>query len=162
MEVSSLSQLYVFFISVGAGAVCGVFFDIQRTIRKHFYAGKWRTAFEDILFTLFCIWVILAVGYIFDEGAIRYYLILGSISGALFYAAFLSSFFMKLSGKLLNLILKAVVLPTKKLLKAAAYPVRKILNFRKRFSAKRKKVLKNIFSKLGRRIKKLKKRIKML
>ena len=106
--------------------------------------------------------VILSVGYLFDEGAIRYYLILGSISGTLFYAAFLSRPFMKICGKILDLTAKLIINPIKKIFKLALQPIKKILLLRRMFSAKRKKIIKNIFSKLQRRTKKLKKRIKML
>ena len=162
MEVSSLSQLYVFSISLCSGMLCGMFFDIQRSLRKKLHAGEWRTALEDVIFTLFCIGITLSVGYFFDEGAVRYYLILGSISGALFYAAFLSGVFMKSCGKILDLIVKLIIVPVKKIFKLSLYPIKKILVLRKRFSAKRRKIIKNIFTKLKRRTKKLKKRIKML
>lgn len=162
MEVSSISQLYVFMVSLGAGVLCGLFFDIQRSLRKKLHAGEWRTAFEDVIFILFCIGITLSVGYFFDDGAVRYYLILGSISGALFYAAFLSGIFMKICGKTLDLIVKLIIAPAKKIFKSALYPIKKIWILRKRFSAKRRKIVKNIFSKLKRRTKKLKKRIKML
>ncbi len=162
MEVSSLSQLYVFAISLGAGVLCGMFFDIQRSLRKKLHAGEWRTALEDVIFILFCIGITLSVGYFFDEGAVRYYLILGSISGALFYAAFLSGIFMKICGEILDLIVKLILVPAKKIFKSALYPIKKIWILRKRFSSKRRKIVKNIFSKLKRRTKKLKKRIKML
>lgn len=162
MEISSTRQLYVFAISLIAGMLCGMFFDIQRSLRKKLHAGDWRTTLEDVIFTLFCVGVILSVGYIFDEGAIRYYLILGSISGALFYAAFLSPIFIKICGKILDLAGKLIVAPIKKIFKSALYPIKKILLLRRMFSAKRKKIIKNILSKLQRRTKKLKKRIKML
>lgn len=162
MEVSSLSQLYVFMVSLGSGMLCGMFFDIQRSLRKKLHAGEWRTALEDVIFILFCIGITLSVGYFFDEGAIRYYLILGSISGALFYAAFLSGIFMKIYGKTLDLIVKLILVPAKKIFKSALCPIKKICLLRKRFSAKKRKVVKNILSKLKSRRKKLKKRIKML
>ena len=162
MEISSKSQLYVFAISLAAGMLCGIFFDIQRSLRRKLHAGEWRTLLEDIIFTFFCIGIILSVGYIFDEGAIRYYLVLGSISGALFYAAFLSQLFMKICGKILDLTVKLIITPIKKIFKSALYPIKKILLLRRMFSEKRRKIIKNILSKLQRRTKKLKKRVKML
>ena len=69
---------------------------------------------------------------------------------------------MKICGKFLDLIVKLIIVPVKKIFKSAMYPVKKIWLLRKRFSAKRRKIIKNIFSKLKRRTKKLKKRIKML
>jgi hypothetical protein len=88
--------MYVFLLCVLLGLGCGVFFDFQRCVRKKFFAGILRTTLEDILFATLCIGAVIALGFFFNNGEIRYYQILGSVSGALFYAALLSKLVSKI------------------------------------------------------------------
>ena len=89
MEVSSTHQLFVFVLCVISGAGCGAFFDVQRSIRKLHFAGTFRIIAEDLLFVIICTAVAILLGYFFNRGQMRYYQIMGLISGALFYIAFI-------------------------------------------------------------------------
>ena len=123
MEVSSLNQLCVFGISVFSGMLCGAFFDFQRVLRKKKQAGTLRTVFEDIIFSAFCSATVLGTGYFFDNGEIRYYLLLGCISGGLFYCAFFSRFTMDFMSKGYDIVSKTVVRPVLKLMRMVKKPV---------------------------------------
>lgn len=162
MEVSSSHQMYVFLLCVLLGLGCGVFFDFQRCVRKKFFAGILRTTLEDILFATLCIGAVIALGFFFNNGEIRYYQILGSVSGALFYAAFLSKLVSKIFLFFFGITEKIIVKPFLWLCKTVIIPFRylrdalkKLCKGFKRLSARASKALRN-------RLKMLKKRIKML
>lgn len=162
MEVSSSHQIYVFVLYVLLGIACGAFFDVQRFLRKLYTAGQTRTQLEDILFAVVCVGAALGLSYFFNNGELRYYQIMGSISGVLFYAAALSRIFMKILNVLFMLLKKIIIRPVIKIFCLLLVPIRKIFRLCRRIFTKIRKK----FSGLGRNIKKqkkrLKKRIKML
>ena len=162
MEVSSKQQLFVFMVYIASGMGCGVFFDVQRSIRKVFSAGKIRTLLEDILFAFVCIAGTIIASFIFNRGEMRYYQIMGLISGVLFYAAFLSPYAMKTLIALNRALRKFIINPIIVIVKIVLSPFKKINLFLK----KKYRKIKMCFLKAVRRIKtvknKVKKRMKML
>lgn len=162
MEVSSSHQIYVFVLYVISGVLCGAFFDVQRFLRKLYKAGQTRTQLEDILFAVVCVGAMLTLSYFFNNGEIRYYQIMGSISGALFYAAALSRIFMKILNVLFVLIKKLIIRPIIKICLVLFIPIRKIFRFCRKICLKIKKRLFIIVRNIKKRKKRLKKRIKML
>ncbi len=162
MQVSSSHQMYVFLLCVALGIGCGVFFDFQRSIRKIFFAGVLRTTLEDILFAFICIGAVLALGFFFNNGQIRYYQILGSISGALFYAAFLTRGVTKLFSVFYSVTGKIIVRPIIKICALAVVPLRYLLAFAKRLQKEFKGANVKALRALQSSRKMLKKRIKML
>lgn len=162
MEVSSSHQIYVFSLCVISGMLCGAFFDVQRFLRRVHSAGSARTMLEDIIFAFVCVGVMIGFSFHFNNGEIRYYQVMGSVSGALFYAAALSRLFMKVLNLLFSLVRNLVVKPLVKICLALLVPIKKLTAIVKKTVLKTRK----IFSRLGRNIKKrrkrLKKRIKML
>ena len=109
MEVSSSHQMYVFFLSVLSGLGCGVFFDLQRSLRRLHFAGSIRTTIEDIIFVVVAVGVTIALGFFFNNGQMRYYQVMGSVSGALFYAAFLSRIVMKILKFIYSMFAKIIL-----------------------------------------------------
>lgn len=162
MEVSSSHQMYVFFLSVLSGIGCGVFFDLQRSLRRLRFAGGIRTTIEDIIFVIVSLGVTIALGFFFNNGQMRYYQVMGGISGALFYAAFLSRTVMKLLQLVYSILEKIIVKPVALLLRIASVPMRKLWDIVKALSGKMKKIKKKISRNLKKGKKHLKKRIKML
>ena len=162
MEVSSSHQMYVFALYVLLGLLCGAFFDVQRFLRKLHRAGSTRTQLEDILFAFVCVASMLGLGYFFNNGEIRYYQIMGSISGFLFYASVLSRIFMKTLNVLYSIIKKLIIRPIVKILYLLFIPIRKILYFGKKITLKIKKLFLRTRRNIKKRKKRLKKRIKML
>lgn len=162
MEVSSSHQMYVFLLCVALGIGCGVFFDFQRSIRKIFFAGVLRTTIEDILFAFMCIGAVLALGFFFNNGQIRYYQILGSVSGALFYAAFLTKWVTRLLSLFYSAIEKIIVKPFIKICKITFIPIRSLYIASKRLYKEISAVCTKALRALKSGQKMLKKRIKML
>ena len=162
MEVSSSHQMYVFLLCVLLGTGCGVFFDFQRCIRKKFFAGILRTTLEDILFAFVCIGAVIALGFFFNNGQIRYYQILGSVSGALFYAAFLSKLVSKIFLLFFGIAEKIIVKPFLWLCKTAIIPLRYLSEAQKRLHKGFKRLRIRVLETQKNSLKMLKKRIKML
>lgn len=162
MEVSSSHQMYVFLLCLALGIGCGVFFDFQRSIRKIFFAGVLRTTLEDILFVFLCIGAVLALGFFFNNGELRYYQILGCVSGALFYAAFLTRWVTKLFSLFYSITEKIIVKPFIKICTLALIPARSFCTVVKRLLKKLKAVCTKVLHALKNNLKMLKKRIKML
>lgn len=96
MEVSSRHQLDVFFLCIFAGILCGIFFDLQRSVRKISCKGRIITTIQDLLFALFYVGVALFVGFNFNHGEVRYYQVLGVFFGILLYLLLFSNFIRKI------------------------------------------------------------------
>ena len=162
MEVSSSHQVYVFFIYVISGIGCCIFFDLQRFIRRLLKAGNVRTLLEDVLFAMICVSVLLAAGFLFNDGQMRCYQFAGAVSGALFYAAFLSGKVIFIMEKMYGIIKKILVKPVVKIIKIIYIPFRKSAAIIKRAFLKAKRMLMRLKRSIKKRNKMLKKRIKML
>ena len=162
MEVSSTHQIYVFTLYVISGMMCGAFFDIQRFLRKLHRAGNARTQLEDILFAILCIGIILTLSYFFNNGEIRYYQLMGCVSGALFYMAALSRIFTKILYMAFKCIKNLLVKPLVKICVILYIPVRKFTVWIKEKCRRLKKIISGIKRNIKKRKKRLKKRIKML
>ncbi len=162
MEISSKHQLVVFLLSIFSGMACALFFDIQRSLRRLYSAGKVRTTAEDILFAIIVTSVLIGLGFFFNRGQIRYYQIMGALSGALFYAAFLSRSTMRFISGIYKIIYKYFIRPIRKLVRCVLFPVGKLCAFLKSGIIKAKRVKKRILKHTKIRFKALKKRMKML
>ncbi len=162
MEVSSSHQIYVFSLSVILGMACGAFFDVQRFLRKISSAGTVRTTLEDILFAILCVSIMLGSSFMINNGEIRYYQIMGAVSGMLFYAALLSRTFLKILAFIFRVTVNLVVKPLIKIIRLLMIPVKKIVALLKRRMARIKNKLKGVKRSVKKRKKLIKKRIKML
>lgn len=162
MEVSSSHQLDVFFICVLSGIVCGIFFDLQRSVRKISCRGRTVTTLQDLLFALFYVGVALFVGFNFNHGEVRYYQVLGVVFGVLLYLLLFSSLVMKI----IELVGKAFYISV---IKPLGFVIGRLFNLGKRLFSllvkahKRIKVVLRIGYNIQKNnIKWLKKRMKML
>ena len=162
MEVSSSHQIYVFSLSVLLGMGCGAFFDVQRFLRKISFATTLRTTLEDILFTLLCIMIMLGSGFLINDGEIRYYQVLGAVSGMLFYAAFLSHIFLKILSAVFAIIKNLILKPLFKAVRILMLPISQIASFARKRFVRIKNILKTMKKSAKKRKKLIKKRIKML
>ncbi len=162
MEVSSSHQLFVFVLCILSGVACGVFFDVQRSIRKVLEAGKIRTLFEDLLFALICTAAAIIVAFCFNRGEMRYYQVLGFVGGVLFYAAFLSSLTVKILIRIYKLLELLIINPALLILRIIMLPFAKIFLILKRIYIKINAYLRKFSQRLKEQKKKLKKRMKML
>ncbi len=162
MEVSSSQQMYVFTACVISGIICGVLFDIQRSIRIWSAAGKVRTTVEDGIFAIFCTAVAISVGFFFNNGEIRYYQVMGMLSGALFYGAFLSHVVMKLLKFVWRMFFRIIVKPIIKSVKVICIPFREIYAAAKKKIGRLRTRFRNRIRAIEKGRKHLKKRMKML
>ena len=125
-------------------------------------AGKIRTLLEDLLFAFVCTAGAIIAGFLFNRGQMRYYQIMGLISGVLFYAAFLSPFTMKVLIAVYRILKKIIIKPIVVTARIMLAPFVKVYLFLKKIYLK----IKVYSSKAVRRIKtdknKVKKRMKML
>lgn len=162
MLVSSSHQIYVFSLFILLGMACGALFDVQRFLRRKRFAGSVRTTLEDIVFTVLFVGIMLGASFAVNSGEIRYYEIMGAVSGILFYAAFLSRIFLKILAFVFKTAEKLLVKPIVKTTLLFIVPIKKIaLRIRKRF-VKIKRKLKGIRKDAKKRKKIIKKRVKML
>lgn len=162
MEVSSSRQVSVFLLCVLSGLLCGVFFDVQRLLRRMFAAGSARTIVEDIMFALFTVFMIIAPGFIYNNGEMRYYQVIGILCGGIFYAVALSGVNMKILQFLFHLGEKIIVVPTVKICRILTIPMKMAIRKIKKLKNLGKRVQKKLLRQSEKRRKDLKKRIKML
>ena len=162
MEVSSSHQMYVFALYLLMGMLCGAFFDVQRFLRRLHRAGRARTQLEDVLFAFVCVGAMLGLSYFFNNGEIRYYQIMGSVSGVLFYSAALSRAFMKILNVITVLIKNIIIKPVIKICCVLLIPILKVFRHFRKICTKVKKLFLRVGRKIKIRKKSIKKRIKML
>lgn len=162
MEVSSSRQVCVFLLCVVSGLICGAFFDIQRFLREKYKAGKTRTLMEDLLFAIVCIATVIGFGYFFNNGELRYFQLMGTLSGVLFYGALLSNIFRKLLNVLFSFFIHNILTPIKKIFRLVMLPIKAVSERLKKLKNRKNKMLKCFARHFEKRKKRLKKRIKML
>ena len=162
MEVSSSHQVNVFFIYVLSGLICGIFFDVQRLLRRMFSAGTTRTLLEDFVFAVFAVFMTIVPGFIYNNGEMRYYQIIGILCGGTLYASALSRMVMKILSFLFHLIEKIIVKPAVKICLLLTIPVKWMIRRIKKLKNLGKRVQKKLSRHSKKRRKALKKRIKML
>ena len=141
---------------------CGIFFDVQRSIRRVLSAGKIRTLLEDFFFGIVCTAGAIATGFLFNRGQMRYYQVMGLVSGVLFYAAFLSPFMMKFLTVMYSLLRKYVIKPATVIIRFIFLPFCKICLFLKKKYGRIKVNILKITRVLKLKRKTTKKRMKML
>ncbi len=162
MEVSSSHQLDVFFLCVLTGILCGIFFDLQRSIRKISCRGRTLTTLQDLLFAFFYVGVALYVGFSFNHGEVRYYQVLGVVCGVLLYLLLFSTLVMKVMQYVGKAFYISVIKPLKFLMVRLFTLIKKIFSVLVKAVKRIKTVAKIGCSIQMNNIKRLKKRLKML
>ena len=162
MTVSSSQQMNMFLISVIVGIACAFVFDLQRFARKKMRTGEILTNLEDLAFAIVLTAAVIASGYVFNRGNLRYYQILGAAFGMFVYMLFFSRFVMKVTEIVFKIFVKLFVRPIAFLLKFLIKVFRIVEGALKRIfrllTVKLKKYAR--FMLIG--AKSLKKRVKML
>ena len=114
------NQAYLFFIFIIDGILIGLLFDLFRISRKVIKTNNLATYVEDILFWILTGLIILYSIFVFNNGELRLFMFLGIILGAFIYMLFISSYFIKINMKIVNLlksILKVLCIPINFVLK---------------------------------------------
>lgn len=127
MENTIILQLYLLLIFVITGIIIGIFFDIFRILRKSFKTPDIITYIEDVIFWILSGLFFLYILFIYNNGEIRSYVIIGLLLGILLYFLLISKYFIKINVLIINfvktIILNVIIKPIKILLKL----LRKIL-----------------------------------
>ena len=117
------SELAVFGVSIILGAVCGLVFDVFRSLRLRIRAGLKTVAFQDILFWLIMSALFFAAVYKYNSGQLRFYIFIGAFLGLALYLMTVS----KVCILFISLIIKAIISAAGFLYKILTYPVRIIV-----------------------------------
>ena len=129
----------LFLTSIQIGILMGVVFDIIRIFRKIIKHPNFFVQIEDMLFWVSCAFMSFYMLYICNYAAIRPFVFIGIILGAIFYFISFSSWFMKLATIIIDYVknlIKRVVMylikPIKRLINFLAWPLRYLkLQYRK-------------------------------
>ena len=141
MSKVGLGQLDVFYISLLWGAGIGILYDVFRCVRKIVKHNVVVTAIEDIVFWLICAWLVFYMLYRFNQGSIRFYIVMGMLFGAFVYRCSISELlvegfafiigkimiFFTVIGKYPWLFLKKFIKNVHKLLKNAARTIKLVI-----------------------------------
>ncbi|MDW5298663.1 MAG: spore cortex biosynthesis protein YabQ [Sedimentibacter sp.] len=161
MDFLPYSQEYMLAVSIMGGMLLGFVWDIYRLVRHYVKMGTIGIALGDLIYWIisiyFSIQLILDISY----GNVRMFILMGFMLGAFLYFYGLSSYFLKVFIRIIDLILKVVkkiifflIEPIKyiiELLKGILYPLKlkydKLRNKAKKrykfFKFRLKKVSKN-------------------
>ena len=119
MENSNiLYQIYSLLLFMISGIIIGLFFDIFRILRKTFKTPDLITYIEDAIFWIITALFLLFIIFVFQNGEIRNYTILGLIIGIAIYILTISKYFIRINVFIVNL-LKTII---KDILKILLYP----------------------------------------
>lgn len=120
MTVTLREQISLFAFCILCGAAVAVVFDLFRISRRLVRTSVWLTALEDVFFCILMAAMVFFVGLMCNDGEFRWYMLAGTLLGALMYFKTLSRAVRGVLVWLLEWINKIAVL----LLRIALYPVR--------------------------------------
>ena len=152
------NQAYLFLVFSLTGVILGVLFDFFRVLRKTFKTGDFVTYIEDILYWILAGIIVLYNIWFFNNGEIRFFMIIGIIMGSIIYSLLFSSILIKIETMLLtklkNIIMffyKIIIIPIEKIIKFFAFYTSKINIIAKKQNNKSSKlsILKKIKNKKG-------------
>ncbi len=92
------NQAYLFVVFTLTGIILGIIFDFFRVLRKIFKTVDFITYIEDIIYWIFAGLIILYNIWFFNDGEIRFFMIIGIFIGAIIYALTFSSIFIKIES----------------------------------------------------------------
>ena len=98
------SQSMLFLASVEIGVLMGVLFDLIRIFRKILKHPNFLVQIEDMLYWIICALLGFYRLYICNYAAIRPYICIGIILGAVFYLLTFSIIFMKIATAIIKYV----------------------------------------------------------
>ncbi len=137
MEISVAEQMQMFLFSILFGLFLGALFDAFRILRLALPSGKAAVFLEDSIFLILAAILTFLFIYKTNFGDIRFYLLLGTILGALLYYFTIGILVMKSARAVIKFVKKFILAVLKVILK----PLRKIYWF---FSPFFKKITQNL------------------
>lgn len=151
-------QALIFIVFTFTGILLGILFDFFRVFRRTFNTIDFITYLEDILYWILAGIIVLYNIWFFNNGEIRFFMIIGIIMGAIIYSLLFSSILIKIETMLLtklkNIIMffyKIIIIPKEKIIKFFAFYTSKINIIAKKQNNKSSKlsILKKIKNKKG-------------
>lgn len=122
-------QLRFFFLFIINGIIIGIVFDFFRALRKNFNTPDVITYLEDIAFWLISGIISILFIFIFNQGEIRNYTVLGIIFGIILYILL----FTQVISKVLVNVIKYIKIVLSFILKPFNYILKKLYKILMRF-----------------------------
>ena len=107
------NQAYIFMVFTIVGAIIGVIFDIFRISRKTIKTNDIATAIEDIFFWIITGIIIIYSMYVFCDGQLRFFMIIGIVLGFTIYLCTISKYVIKISVHTINFLKRILITPFK-------------------------------------------------
>lgn len=151
-------QTLIFIVFTFTGILLGIIFDFFRVFRRTFNTIDFITYLEDILYWILAGIIVLYNIWFFNNGEIRFFMIIGIVMGAIIYSLLFSPILIKIETMLLtklkNIIMffyKIIIIPIEKIIKFFAFYTSKINIIAKKQNNKSSKlsILKKIKNKKG-------------
>lgn len=98
------TQLNLFLIFTIDGFIIGLLFDFFRILRKTIKTSDFITYIEDALFWILTGFIILYSIFKYNNGEIRFFMLMAIILGILAYMILISKFILKISLSIINFI----------------------------------------------------------
>ena len=119
------SQALLFITSVEIGILMGILYDLIRISRKIVKHPNFLVQIEDMLYWIVCGLIGFYMLYITNYAAIRPFIFIGMILGAIFYFTTFSIVFMKIATIVINYIKELL----KKVFRLLLIPTRGVIHF---------------------------------
>lgn len=123
-----VNQAYLFIVFIINGVLIGILFDLFRILRKSFKTSDFITYIEDITFWVLAGFLTLYFIFNFNNGEIRFYILLGIVLGIITYIITFSKYIIKFSVKIVSFI-KCII---SKINQIIIYPLKFIINILKK------------------------------
>lgn len=107
------NQTYLFMVFTLVGIAIGVIFDLFRILRKAFKTKDFVTYIEDVLFWIITGIIIIYAMYVFSDGELRFFMIIGIVLGTAMYMLTISKYVIKVSVFIINIIKRIIIFPIK-------------------------------------------------
>lgn len=92
-------QTKLFLYAIVFGAALGILYDLFRILRMSFSSGKVMVFFQDVTYGAVSGFLMYLFCFIFNNGEVRAYLLIGSVLGFIIYYFSVGSIVMKVSRK---------------------------------------------------------------
>lgn len=131
LQTELTKQIYIFTIFILNGCIIGILFDFFRILRKSFKTNDFITSAQDLFFCIITGILLIYSIFIFNNGEIRFYIILGLIIGLIVYILLFSKYIIKISVNFINIIKKILhifFIPIKLFITILKMPIQLLYN----------------------------------
>ncbi len=97
MGIQISEQCLTFLYAIILGFCLGLLYEILRFLRLCFFHRAWLIAIEDFFFCMTCTFFIILLCYVYAEGVIRWFTLVGCLLGTLAYFFSLGKWLHKLT-----------------------------------------------------------------